>query len=129
MWHAHERAHTTALPTHPPLPPAPPARPPNRRETIREQLAQSLARLGTDYVDLYYLHRVDPATPLEDVAQTFKELVAEGKVKYVGLVSHVQRAAGWEGGARVGQGRLRHGVPPPGQLHPLSQCDRHVPSV
>jgi aryl-alcohol dehydrogenase-like predicted oxidoreductase len=52
---------------------------------IREQLEQSLERLGTTYIDLYYQHRVDPTTPMEVVAQTLKELVAEGKIRYVGL--------------------------------------------
>jgi aryl-alcohol dehydrogenase-like predicted oxidoreductase len=52
---------------------------------IRKQLAESLARLGTDYIDLYYQHRQDPRTPVETVMETLKELVAEGKIKYVGL--------------------------------------------
>lgn len=43
------------------------------------------ARAGTDYVDLYYLHRVDPATPIESVMGTFKDLHSEGKIKYAGL--------------------------------------------
>jgi len=51
---------------------------------IRAQLADSLKRLGTDYIDLYYQHRQDPATPIEVVAATLKELVAEGKIRYVG---------------------------------------------
>lgn len=54
-------------------------------ENIKAQLADSLARLGTDYIDLYYQHRVDPATPMETVAGVFKELHAAGKIKYAGL--------------------------------------------
>ena len=54
-------------------------------ETIRASLEGSLGRLQTDYVDLYYLHRVDPNTPIEDVAATMKELIGEGKIKYWGL--------------------------------------------
>eukprot|EP01028_Stygiella_incarcerata_P011931 TRINITY_DN70959_c1_g1_i1.p1 TRINITY_DN70959_c1_g1~~TRINITY_DN70959_c1_g1_i1.p1 ORF type:complete len:340 (-),score=93.98 TRINITY_DN70959_c1_g1_i1:92-1111(-) len=54
-------------------------------EAIRKQLDESLARLGTDYVDLYYQHRQDPKTPIEDVMRTLAELHAEGKVRYVGL--------------------------------------------
>ncbi|KDO18744.1 hypothetical protein SPRG_15865 [Saprolegnia parasitica CBS 223.65] len=52
---------------------------------IREQLAQSLERLGVDSVDLYYMHRMDPSTPIEETMQCLKELVHEGKIKYVGL--------------------------------------------
>ncbi|OQR97452.1 hypothetical protein ACHHYP_11549 [Achlya hypogyna] len=52
---------------------------------IREQLAQSLERLDTDYVDLYYMHRMDPSTPIEETVTCLKELVHEGKIKYIGL--------------------------------------------
>ncbi|MEY9894690.1 aryl-alcohol dehydrogenase-like predicted oxidoreductase [Catenulispora sp. MAP5-51] len=52
---------------------------------IRAAVEGSLRRLGTDYIDLYYQHRVDPATPIEDVAGTLSELVAEGKVRHIGL--------------------------------------------
>lgn len=45
----------------------------------------SLKRLGTDYIDLLYQHRVDPNVPIEDVAGTVKDLITEGKVKYFGL--------------------------------------------
>jgi len=45
----------------------------------------SLKRLGTDYLDLYYLHRLDPATPIEDTVGAMAELVREGKVRYLGL--------------------------------------------
>jgi len=56
-----------------------------RPEVIRDSLEGSLKRLQTDYVDLYYLHRVDPNTPIEVVAQTMKELMEEGKIKHWGL--------------------------------------------
>ncbi len=56
-----------------------------RPEVIRDSLEGSLKRLQTDYVDLYYLHRVDPNTPIEVVAQTMKELMAEGKIRHWGL--------------------------------------------
>jgi aryl-alcohol dehydrogenase-like predicted oxidoreductase len=52
---------------------------------IRTAVEGSLTRLGTDYIDLYYQHRVDPQTPIEDVAGTLAELVAEGKVRHIGL--------------------------------------------
>lgn len=45
----------------------------------------SLKRLGVDYIDLYYLHRVDPNTPIEDSVGAMSELVRAGKVKYIGL--------------------------------------------
>ena len=52
---------------------------------IRRAVEGSLKRLRTDRIDLYYQHRVDPDTPMEDVAGTVKELIAEGKVKHFGL--------------------------------------------
>src|SRR6202161_2580795 len=45
----------------------------------------SLQRLGVDHIDLYYQHRVDPNTPIEDTVGAMAELVAEGKVRYLGL--------------------------------------------
>lgn len=56
-----------------------------RAEVIRNSLEGSLKRLKTDYIDLYYLHRIDPKTPIEVVAQTMKELIKEGKIKYWGI--------------------------------------------
>ncbi|HEX4298416.1 MAG TPA: aldo/keto reductase, partial [Devosia sp.] len=52
---------------------------------IRKALEGSLRRLGTEYIDLYYQHRVDPRTPMEDVAGTVQALIAEGKVRHFGL--------------------------------------------
>jgi aryl-alcohol dehydrogenase-like predicted oxidoreductase len=52
---------------------------------IRTAVEGSLSRLGTDHIDLYYQHRVDPKTPIEDVAGTMAELVAEGKIRHYGL--------------------------------------------
>ena len=57
----------------------------SRPEHIREVAEASLKRLGTDAIDLFYQHRVDPNVPIEDVAGTVKELVDEGKVKHLGL--------------------------------------------
>ena len=56
-----------------------------RPEYVRKAIERSLRHLGTDYVDLYYLHRVDPATPLEDTVGAMSRLVEEGKVRYLGL--------------------------------------------
>ncbi|MFD7879507.1 aldo/keto reductase [Streptomyces sp. NPDC059766] len=52
---------------------------------IRAAVEGSLKRLGTGHIDLYYQHRIDPDTPVEDVAGTVAELVQEGKVRYFGL--------------------------------------------
>jgi len=52
---------------------------------VRTALEGSLRRLGTDHVDLYYQHRVDPGTPIEDTVGALAELVEEGKVRHIGL--------------------------------------------
>src|SRR5438445_2363563 len=52
---------------------------------IRVAIEGSLKRLGTDHVDLYYQHRVDPKTPIKDTVGALAELVIEGKVRYIGL--------------------------------------------
>ena len=57
----------------------------SRPEHIRQAIEGSLKRLNTGVVDLYYQHRVDPNVPIEDVAGTVKDLIAEGKVRYFGL--------------------------------------------
>jgi aryl-alcohol dehydrogenase-like predicted oxidoreductase len=57
----------------------------SRPEHIREVAEASLKRLKTDVIDLFYQHRVDPNMPIEDVAGTVKELIAEGKVKHFGM--------------------------------------------
>jgi aryl-alcohol dehydrogenase-like predicted oxidoreductase len=54
-------------------------------EHIRQYVDGALRRLKTDVIDLLYQHRVDPNVPIEDVAGTVKELIAEGKVKHFGL--------------------------------------------
>ncbi len=57
----------------------------SRPERIKQVVEASLKRLQTDYIDLFYQHRVDPNVPMEDVAGTVKDLIAEGKVKHFGL--------------------------------------------
>lgn len=54
-------------------------------ETIRRSIEGSLKRLRTEYVDLYYLHRIDPDTPIEEVAETMKQLQQEGKIRHWGV--------------------------------------------
>ncbi|MFS4507596.1 aldo/keto reductase [Clavibacter sp. Sh2141] len=75
------------------------------RKHIMWQINESLRRLGTDYVDLYQIHRFDPATPLEETLEALDDLVRAGKVRYLGASSmhawqfskalHLQRANGW----------------------------------
>ena len=54
------------------------------RRYVRRAVEASLRRLGTDYIDLYQLHRPDPITPVEETLQAMSELVTEGKVRYLG---------------------------------------------
>jgi len=56
-----------------------------RPERIRGCCEQSLARLGTDHIDLYYLHRVDPHVPVEETVGAMAELVSGGLVRYLGI--------------------------------------------
>lgn len=57
----------------------------SRPDHIREAVEGSLRRLQTNYIDLLYQHRVDPAVPIEDVVGVMSELVSEGKVRFLGL--------------------------------------------
>lgn len=54
-------------------------------ESIRLAIEGSLTRLQTDYIDLYYQHRIDPNVAIEDVIGTLTELIAEGKIRHIGL--------------------------------------------
>jgi len=56
-----------------------------RPEYVRQSIDGSLKRLGTDHVDLYYLHRVDPNTPIEETVGAMSRLVEEGKIRHIGL--------------------------------------------
>jgi aryl-alcohol dehydrogenase-like predicted oxidoreductase len=75
---------------------------------VRRSLEGSLKRLGTDHVDLYYQHRLDPKVPVEETVGALAELVREGKVRYIGL-------------SEVGPGTVRRAH----AVHPLSavQCE------
>jgi aryl-alcohol dehydrogenase-like predicted oxidoreductase len=68
----------------------------SRPGRIREVAEASLRHLRTDHIDLFYQHRVDPDVPMEDVAGTVKDLIAEGKVRHFGLseagVASIRRA-------------------------------------
>ncbi|WP_104180218.1 aldo/keto reductase [Arthrobacter sp. B0490] len=75
------------------------------RKAILAELDASLRRLGTDYVDLYQIHRFDPTTPLEETLEALHDVVKAGKVRYLGASSmyawqfskalHLQRTNGW----------------------------------
>jgi aryl-alcohol dehydrogenase-like predicted oxidoreductase len=73
----------------------------SRPAHIREVADASLKRLGTDRIDLFYQHRVDPDVPIEDVAGTVRDLIRDGKVRHFGLSE-----------AGVGTIRRAHGVQP-----------------
>src|SRR5215470_5218950 len=66
-------------------------------EYVKQSCEASLKRLDTDHIDLYYQHRVDPNTPIEETVGALKELVEEGKIRYIGLseasVKTIRRAA------------------------------------
>jgi aryl-alcohol dehydrogenase-like predicted oxidoreductase len=54
-------------------------------EYVRKSVEGSLKRLGVDHIDLYYQHRVDPDTPIEETIQAMADLVKEGKIRYIGM--------------------------------------------
>ena len=56
-----------------------------RPDYVHRACDASLARLGTDWIDLYYLHRLDPDTPIEETVGAMAQLVEQGKVRYIGL--------------------------------------------
>ena len=64
-----------------PLPIVPDSRP----ETIRRSVEGSLRRLGTDHIDLYFQHRIDPAVAPEEVAEGMADLIREGKITHWGI--------------------------------------------
>jgi len=75
------------------------------RKAIMAEIDASLTRLGTDYVDLYQVHRFDPTTPLEETLEALHDVVKSGKARYIGASSmfawqfakalHLQDANGW----------------------------------
>jgi aryl-alcohol dehydrogenase-like predicted oxidoreductase len=67
------------------------------RKAIQEQVEASLRRLGTDVIDLYQIHRPDPATPWEETLSTLTDLVRHGKVRYIGCsTNHYSGDGLWE---------------------------------
>jgi aryl-alcohol dehydrogenase-like predicted oxidoreductase len=73
------------------------------RKAILEQLDASLERLGTDYVDLYQIHRFDPETPVEETMEALHDIVKAGKVRYIGASSmHAWQFAKLQHAADIG---------------------------
>src|SRR5436309_8647358 len=70
---------------------------------IKRSIEGSLRRLETSYIDLYYQHRLDPNTPIEDTVSAMADLVKQGRVRYIGL-------------SEVGPGTIRRAH----KVHPLS---------
>ncbi len=56
-----------------------------KKDYVKKSAERSLKNLGTDFIDLYYMHRLDPDTPIEETVEAMAELVKEGKVGYIGL--------------------------------------------
>lgn len=56
-----------------------------KKDYVKKSVERSLKNLKTDYIDLYYMHRLDKNTPIEETVEAMSELVQEGKVKYIGL--------------------------------------------
>ena len=64
------------------------------RKYLLASLDQSLKRMGVDYVDIFYSHRPDPETPIEETARALAQMVRQGKALYVGVSSIARRARG-----------------------------------
>jgi aryl-alcohol dehydrogenase-like predicted oxidoreductase len=100
------------------------------RKSLIAQLEQSLRRLQTDYVDLYWLHNYDRRAPIEETLRTLEDLVAAGKVRYVGLsdlpawvAAQAQTIAGFRGWAPVTALQLEYSLlerTPEGELLPMA---------
>lgn len=77
------------------------------RRWIMQAAEDSLRRLGTDYIDLFYAHEPDPATPLEETLRAMDDLVRQGKVRYIGCSNYAAWEVAWGVGIseRLGLGR------------------------
>jgi len=101
---------------------------PNRRGLSRRWLSQaiddSLARLGTDHVDVWYLHREDPSVPLQETVAAVADIVRAGKVRYLGVSNH--RA--WRL-AEIVHWCAAAGLPPPAVVQPYYNAFNRMPEV
>ena len=89
----------------------------NHRKNLMRALDASLARLGTDYIDLYYVHTWDRMTPVDEVMRTLDDAVRAGKIRYVGLsdtpawfAARVQTLAQWRGFEPVAAMQLEYSL-------------------
>src|SRR6267143_1466821 len=88
------------------------------RKAIMTEIDQSLRRLGTDYVDLYQIHRWDYDTPIQETLEAFYDVVKSGKARYIGASSMFAwrrvlaccRGAHWRAVALLARGRLRRAL-------------------
>ena len=94
------------------------------RKWMMQAVEASLRRLGTDYIDVYYLHRDDPDTPLEETIGAIGDLMRSGKIRYLGLSNY----QGWRIAEVVNVCR-RLGVPPPIVLQPVYNAMNRLAEV
>ncbi|MEV6238466.1 aldo/keto reductase [Lentzea sp. NPDC051838] len=102
------------------------------RKAMIHQLEDSLRRLRTDYVDLYWLHNFDPATPVEETLRALDDLVRAGKVRYIGFsdvpawaTAHAATLAQWHSWSPIIALQLEHSLlerTPEGELIPMAQA-------
>src|SRR3954463_12278436 len=90
----------------------------NSRRWIVREVEDSLRRLGTDWIDLYQIHRPEPGTDIDDTLGALSDLVRQGKVRYIGSSTFPapQIVEGPWGARERGRGRVVRGGPPPGGL-------------
>jgi aryl-alcohol dehydrogenase-like predicted oxidoreductase len=101
------------------------------RKAIVAQLEQSLRRLGTDYVDIYWLHGWDRRTPIEETLRTLDDLVGSGKIRYIGfsnvpawVAAHAHATAQFRGWAPISALQIEYSLlerTPEGELLPMAE--------
>jgi aryl-alcohol dehydrogenase-like predicted oxidoreductase len=109
------------------------------RKAILEQLDASLRRLGTDYIDLYQIHRFDDDVPVEETMEAPHDVIKAGKVRYIGASSmyawqfaklqHAAGLGGWTRFVSMGADRARLGAAQPGRIGSDRGCDQIAPSA
>jgi aryl-alcohol dehydrogenase-like predicted oxidoreductase len=101
------------------------------RKAVVAQLEQSLRRLGTDYIDIYWLHGWDRRAPIEETLRTLDDLVGSGKIRYIGfsnvpawVVAHAQATAHFRGWAPISALQIEYSLlerTPEGELLPMAE--------